>query len=402
MRPATPPHLVAASKTASASSTESKPATKITADKATAEPALTPAVKTAAGFAKAAINEAGPSEGGVAGRKSRRERDSREASREASRDASRETSSVGAGGASAPASEPARAPPRPRPPRPKSAGKNGRRTKPPKDLWKEVTARLSANPPAGHAAGAGARAVRSATAKRTTGPRPTTPAKKFGLVEVVGAAGGRPATAGGPGRLGFANQLRSHLAAAKQDTLDEEPDEVLWRRSPEGEIFEAEELRVQEKEVLKDELKHEVLSVGFRDTAECRPTTPSCASAAGSPLKATRALRPSSAGRHRQAPSRPHTASSVASSVASSGAPAAAPAAAPAGSSPAAAVPCAPSISSSCSSGGAAPSLAEPTVQHMVQQQQQQQQQAPLQSALKRTAQPSSGPGAPSGLAKRR
>ena len=206
--------------------------------------------------------------------------------------------------------------PRPRPPRPKSAKKGGRtkpNNPPNKDLWKEVTARLTAAP-ANVATGSGARAVRSATAKRPAA-RLTVPPKKHGfggVVEVVsssrpatatgpgmrvgfanrlhahqaaamkssaddddseeqvlwrreGAAGpsSRPATATGPGKrptsasgmhVGFASQLHAHLAAAAEaDDDDEEEDQVLWRREPDGKTFESEELRAEEEEVLKDE-----------------------------------------------------------------------------------------------------------------------------------------------------
>ena len=222
--------------------------------------------------------------------------------------------------------------PRPRPPRPKSAKKGGRtkNPKPPsKDLWKEVTARLTAAP-ANVAAGSGARAVRSATAKRPAA-RLTIPPKKHGFGGVVevrpatatgpgmrvgfasrlhahqaaamksgaddddseeqvlwrreGAAGpsSRPATATGPGkrptsasgmRVGFASQLHAHLAAATEaDDDDEEEDQVLWRREPDGETYESEELRAEEEEVLKDELAGPILPTKSTASALAAPTT---------------------------------------------------------------------------------------------------------------------------------
>ena len=73
-------------------------------------------------------------------------------------------------------------------------------------------------------------------------------------------AGLRPATAGirPATTLGVSNQRRARTA--HEDGLrEEEPDEVLWRRSETGEIFEAEGLRAEEEKVLKDELTHEVI-----------------------------------------------------------------------------------------------------------------------------------------------
>ena len=168
--------------------------------------------------------------------------------------------------AAAPASnaaEPVRtAPPlRKRPARPKSAKKGGR-TKPSKDLWKEVTARLAAP----HAAGSGARAVRSATraarAAVDAATQPVAAKRMMRVVEMIQAAdatNGRPSTAQGrtvvegqtgrpgsakgvrpatayadAGRRGFAAALRARASAA--------PDAILWRRAPDGQIFESDEL----------------------------------------------------------------------------------------------------------------------------------------------------------------
>ena len=165
--------------------------------------------------------------------------------------------------AAEPLVEPVRtAPPlRKRPARPKSAKKGGR-TKPSKDLWKEVTARLAAP----HAAGSGARAVRSATrAARAAVDAATQPvaAKRMmrvvEMIQAADAANGRPSTAQGrtavegqtgrpgsakgvrpatayadAGRRGFAAALRARASAA--------PDAVLWRRAPDGQIFESDEL----------------------------------------------------------------------------------------------------------------------------------------------------------------
>ena len=207
-----------------------------------------------------------------------------------------------------PSADPSTRPvPRPRPPRPKSAKKGGR-TKPTKDLWKEVTARLSAP----HAAGAGARAVRSATAKRPgqqISTRPAT-AKRFGMVEVTA---GRPATAGGPGRVGFASALRAQMASQRDSSTErpksqgsDGPDEVLWRRTPEGEVFESPELRTltedteakeEGKEEGTEEPKREGLSVGFRDTPQMAAATSSSDSAALAPtLPSQQTAAPSLAG----------------------------------------------------------------------------------------------------------
>ena len=159
--------------------------------------------------------------------------------------------------------EPVRtAPPlRKRPARPKSAKKGGR-TKPSKDLWKEVTARLAAP----HAAGSGARAVRSATraarAAVDAATQPVAAKRMMRVVEMIQAAdatNGRPSTAQGrtvvegqtgrpgsakgvrpatayadAGRRGFAAALRARASAA--------PDAILWRRAPDGQIFESDEL----------------------------------------------------------------------------------------------------------------------------------------------------------------
>ena len=181
--------------------------------------------------------------------------------------------------------EPVRtAPPlRKRPARPKSAKKGGR-TKPSKDLWKEVTARLAAP----HAAGSGARAVRSATrAARAAVDAATQPvaAKRMmrvvEMIQAADAANGRPSTAQGrtavegqnsrpgsakgvrpatayadAGRRGFAAALRARASAA--------PDAVLWRRAPDGQIFESDELA----EELEATVEHEEADEEEEELAE--------------------------------------------------------------------------------------------------------------------------------------
>lgn len=62
---------------------------------------------------------------------------------------------------------------------------------------------------------------------------------------------GRPATAGPSARLGFAAALRAQMAAPAETVEGES--EVLWRREPDGEIFEAKELREEEEAALKEE-----------------------------------------------------------------------------------------------------------------------------------------------------